>query len=158
MRQLHTPCSEGLLPRSLWCTPSSYSAPRPLSIYPLLHRYRFLKGAFHERPGILAVDPMSGDGHQVASTGHGVTQQSQVAVIDVGTVKGDDVVQLPLQSLPHGFNAQHLAGSGGQSDGTRPRSSALLQLLLPPGPAEGQSRVAAVHTQPWAQIWTNVSK
>lgn len=30
-------------------------------------------------------------------------------VIDIGTIKGDDVVELPLQSLPHSLNAQHLS-------------------------------------------------
>lgn len=51
---------------------------------------------------------MTGDGHQVTSAGHGVTEQSQVAVVDVGTVEGDDVVQLPLQSLSHSLNSQDL--------------------------------------------------
>lgn len=58
----------------------------------------------------MAVDSVSRDGHQVATTGHGVTQESQMPVIDVGAVEGDDVVQLPLQGLPHGFDAQHLEG------------------------------------------------
>lgn len=75
--------------------------------------YRFLKGAFHERAGVLAVDPVSGDGHQVATAGHGIAQERQVSVVDVGAVKGDDVVQLPLQGLPHSFNAQDLAWEQG---------------------------------------------
>lgn len=56
----------------------------------------------------MAVDAVTGDGHQVTSAGHGVTEQSQVAVVDVGTVEGDDVVQLPLQSLSHSLNSQDL--------------------------------------------------
>lgn len=96
-----------------WRMPSSHSNPSSLlSLLPPAQNfchYRFLKGALHERSGILAVDSVSGDGHQVATTGHGITQESQVPVIDVGTIEGDDVVQLPLQGLPHGFYAQHLA-------------------------------------------------
>lgn len=93
--------------------PSSHGTPSFPSLF--FHpgqkfcHYRFFKGAFHERSSILAVDSMSRDGHQVAATGHGITQESQVPVIDVGTIKGDDMIQLPLQGLPHGFYAQHLA-------------------------------------------------
>lgn len=47
--------------------------------------------------------------HIKATTGHGITQESQVPVIDVGAVEGDDVVQPRLQGLPYSLNAQHLA-------------------------------------------------
>lgn len=94
-----------ILPTAL---PPSFLSPSTL--FRSCH-YRFLKGAFHERSCILAVDSMSRDGHQVAATSHGITQESQVPVIDVGTVKRDDMVKLPLQGLPHSFNTQHLAWS-----------------------------------------------
>lgn len=70
--------------------------------------YRLLKGALHERSRVLTIDAVSCDGHQVAAACHGVAKQRQVAVVDVGAVKGDDVVQLPLQSLSHRLNSQHL--------------------------------------------------
>lgn len=73
-----------------------------------LPSYRLLKGALHERPCVLTIDAVSRDGHQVAAACHGVAEQRQVAVVDVGAVKGDDVVQLPLQSLSHRLNSQHL--------------------------------------------------
>lgn len=70
--------------------------------------HRLLEGALHEGTGVLAVDAVTRDGHQVAAAGHGVAKQSQVAVVDVGAVEGDDVVQLPLQGLSHGLDAQNL--------------------------------------------------
>lgn len=73
-----------------------------------LPSYRLLKGALHEWSRVLTIDAVSCDGHQVAAACHGVAKQRQVAVVDVGTVKGDDVVQLPLQSLSHRLNSQHL--------------------------------------------------
>lgn len=77
-----------------------------------LSSHRLLKGALHERSRVLTVDAVTCDGHQVASARHGVTEQGQVAVVDVGTVEGDDVVQLPLQSLAHSLNSQHLHTRG----------------------------------------------
>lgn len=66
-----------------------------------------------------------------------------MAVVDVGTVEGDDVIELSLQGLPHGLDAQHLArGEGGES---RPSGC---ELPLPPDP-EGQSAVDAAQTQRW---------
>lgn len=74
--------------------------------------YRFLKGTLHERSRVLTVNAVTRDGHQMTAGGHGVTKQRQMAVVDVGTVKGDDVVQLPLQSLPHRLNSQDLGRKG----------------------------------------------
>lgn len=70
--------------------------------------YRLFKRALHERPGVLSVDAVTGDGHQVPPAGHGVTQEGKVAVVHVGTVEGDDVVQLPLQSLADRLDTEHL--------------------------------------------------
>lgn len=70
--------------------------------------YRLLKGTLHERPCVLTVDAVTSDCHQVTAAGHGVAKQSQVAVVDVGTIKGDDVVQLPLQSFTDRFDTQNL--------------------------------------------------
>lgn len=70
--------------------------------------YRLLKGALHEWTRVLSVDAVTGDGHQVTPAGHRVAKQGQMAVVDIGTVEGDHMVQLPLQSLPHSLNTQHL--------------------------------------------------
>ena len=70
--------------------------------------YRFFERTSHEGPNLLPVHPMSSDGHQVASGRHDITQQGQVTVVDVGTVKGDDVVQLFLNGLSNCFNSKNL--------------------------------------------------
>lgn len=71
--------------------------------------YRFLKGAFHEWSSVLAVDSMTSDGHQVATACHSVTQESQMPIIDIRTIKGDDMVKFSLQGLPYSLNAQYLS-------------------------------------------------
>lgn len=70
--------------------------------------YSLFKGALHERAGVLSVDPVTSDGHQVPSAGHGVTQQGKMAIVHIGTVKRNDVVQLPLESLSHRLNTKYL--------------------------------------------------
>lgn len=74
--------------------------------------HRLLEGTLHERSCVLAVDAVTSDGHQVTAARHGVAEQSQVAVVDVGAVEGDDVVQLPLQCLSNRLNSQHLHTTG----------------------------------------------
>lgn len=78
--------------------------------------HRLLKGTLHQWPCVLTVDAVTRDGHQVTAAGHCVTEQSQVTVVDVGTVKGYDVVQLPLQSLSYSFNAQDLCQGNSRRD------------------------------------------
>lgn len=56
----------------------------------------------------MTVDAVTRDGHQVTAASHSVTKQSQVAVVDVGAIKGDDVVQLSLQSFSDSFDTQNL--------------------------------------------------
>ena len=53
---------------------------------------------------------MSCDRHEVAAGGHDVTEEGQVAVVDVGAIKGDDMVQLFLHCLADSFNSQYLCG------------------------------------------------
>ena len=43
--------------------------------------HRLLEGAPHEGPGVLPVDAVPGDGHQVTLGRHHVTQHGQVAVV-----------------------------------------------------------------------------
>lgn len=74
----------------------------------LIRSHRLLKGTLHERASVLTVDAMTCDSHQVAAARHGVAKQSQVTVVDVRAVKGDDMVQLPLQSLSHRLDSQDL--------------------------------------------------
>lgn len=74
----------------------------------LMLPHRLLKGTLHQWSRVLTVDAVTGDSHQVATTRHCVAKQSQVTVVNIGAVEGDDVVQLPLQSLSHCLNPQHL--------------------------------------------------
>lgn len=54
----------------------------------LLHMtYRFLKRASHEGTNLLSIDTVPCDGHQMTSTRHDVTKQSQVTVIDIRAIK-----------------------------------------------------------------------
>ena len=49
--------------------------------------YRFLKRAPHEGANLLSIDTMPCDGHQMTSTRHNVTKQSQVTVINIRAIK-----------------------------------------------------------------------
>ena len=54
----------------------------------LMHiTYRFLKRAPHEGANLLSIDTVPCDGHQMTSTRHDVTKQSQVTVIDIRAIK-----------------------------------------------------------------------
>ena len=77
---------------------------------------RLLKGAASQCPSVLAVDAVSRDGHQMSLGRHDVTQQRQVAVVDVGAVERDHVEHLALNRLPHGLNAQTLMRQSKRSD------------------------------------------
>ena len=59
-----------------------------------------LKRTSHESPGVLPVDAVPGDGHQVTLGRHHVAQHGEVAVVDVQTVEGQDHVHLLLHTLP----------------------------------------------------------
>lgn len=76
--------------------------------------HRLLKGTLHERSCVLTVDTVTRDGHQVSAARHGVAEQSQVTVVDIGTVERDDVVQLPLQGFSHCLDSQNLSGANDQ--------------------------------------------
>ena len=54
----------------------------------LMHiTYCFLKRAPHEGANLLSIDTVPCDGHQMTSTRHDVTKQSQVTVIDIRAIK-----------------------------------------------------------------------
>ena len=70
--------------------------------------YRFLKGTLGQSAGLVAVEALSGDGGQVTFTGHDLTQQHQVAPVDVAPIKGDHVQQFLFDGLAGSLNAQCL--------------------------------------------------
>mmetsp|Transcript_19552 Transcript_19552/g.31823 ORF Transcript_19552/g.31823 Transcript_19552/m.31823 type:complete len:341 (+) Transcript_19552:1226-2248(+) len=49
---------------------------------------------------------MSSDGHHVPSIGHDVAHRSEVSVVHIGTVEGDDHPHVEEQGLAGGFDAQ----------------------------------------------------
>lgn len=109
----HSPWDDASISTSTWRTNCKDQREKPFGtiweVFPVsLLSHRLLKGALHERSRVLTIDAVSCDGHQVAAARHSVAKQRQVAVVDVGAVKGDDVVQLPLQGLSHRLNSQHL--------------------------------------------------
>ena len=54
---------------------------------------------------------MSCDSHQVATNCHHVAQKSKMAIVHIGTIERDHMMQLLLQSLSHCLNTQHLIHS-----------------------------------------------
>lgn len=70
------------------------------------HIYCLLKRTSHEGPSVLPVDPVPGDGHQVALGSHHVAQHGQVAIVHVQTVEGQDQIHLFLHTLSDSLNTQ----------------------------------------------------
>lgn len=62
---------------------------------------RFLKGAASQSSCFLPVNSVSCDGHQVTLCCHGVTQQRQMSVVDIGAVKGNDMVHFLFYRLSY---------------------------------------------------------
>ena len=63
-----------------------------------------------QRAILRAVDTMASDCHEVTAPGHGVTQDGQVAVVDIGAVKLNHTSQLFQQRVPGSLYAQHING------------------------------------------------
>jgi len=70
--------------------------------------HRLLKGAAHERAGVIAVDPMAGDGHEEAAVRHDVGEDGQVAVVHVRAVKLNHTTHLAEKLVAGRLHAQHL--------------------------------------------------
>ena len=56
----------------------------------------------------MPIDTVPGDGHQVTFGGHDVTQQGQMPIVDIKTVKVQHEKDFFLHSSPHSFDAQNL--------------------------------------------------
>ena len=70
--------------------------------------YRFFEGASSEGSSFLSVDAVTCDRHQVTFRGHHVTKQRQVSIVDVGTVKRNDVVHFSFDGFSDRFYAETL--------------------------------------------------
>lgn len=68
---------------------------------------RFLKRTSHKRSDLLAIDTVPCNGHEMSSTRHYVTQQGQVTVVYVRTVKRDNMVHFTFNSLSHSLDSKH---------------------------------------------------
>jgi hypothetical protein len=71
------------------------------------HVHRFLEGASHQSAGVLSVDAVTRDGHQVTFGGHDVAQQSEMPVVHVQTVELQHGVHFFLDGFTNGFDSQH---------------------------------------------------
>lgn len=67
----------------------------------------FLERASHESAGVLSVDSVTCDGHQVTLRRHDVAQQSQVTIVDVQAVELQHRIHLLLDGLSNRLNSQH---------------------------------------------------
>ena len=54
------------------------------------------------------IDAMPCDGHEVTASGHGVTKDGQMSVVDIGTIKLNDTSQLLEEGIPSCLYAQHI--------------------------------------------------
>ena len=70
--------------------------------------HRLLERASHQRSSLHAVDAVSRDAHEMASVGHHLDQDGEVAVVDVRAVKLDDAAKLLEEGVAHRLDAEHL--------------------------------------------------
>ena len=77
---------------------------------PVQNVHRLLKGALLQGAILGPVDTVASDGHEVAAPSHGVTQDSQVAVVHIGPIKLNHTTQLFQQRVPGSFNAKNIDG------------------------------------------------
>ena len=73
-----------------------------------VHTYNLFEIIPHKGTTVLPIDTVAGDGHQVTFGGHDVTQQGQMPIVDIKTVKVQHEKDFFLHSSPHSFNAQNL--------------------------------------------------
>ena len=74
----------------------------------LLWTYSFFKGAPSQSSCFLSVDSVTGNSHQVTLRSHDITKQRQVAIVDIRTIKRDDMVHLPFNAFSHSLNTKCL--------------------------------------------------
>lgn len=77
---------------------------------PVQYVHGLLEGALLQGPILGPVDTVASDGHEVAAPSHGVTQDSQVAVVHIGAIELNHTTQLFQQRIPSSFNAEHING------------------------------------------------
>ena len=68
------------------------------------------KGALLQRAILCPVDAMPCDGHEVTASGHGVTKDGQMSVVDIGTIKLNHTSQLLEEGIPGCLYAQNING------------------------------------------------
>ena len=70
--------------------------------------YRFFKRASHQGTNILLIHTVPCDGHEVTIACHYITQQRQVTMIDICTIKRDNMIHFLFNSLTNCLNTQNL--------------------------------------------------
>ena len=81
-----------------------------LRAVPVQDVHCLLKGALLQGAVLGPVDAVASDGHEVPAPSHGVTQDSQVAVVYIGPIKLNHTTQLLQQRIPGSFNAENIDG------------------------------------------------
>ena len=67
-----------------------------------------LEGGLLQGPALIAVNAVPGDGHEVASGGHAVAQNCQMAIVHVGAIKLNDAPYFLHQGSSGSLDAQRL--------------------------------------------------
>mgnify|MGYP007092089247 CR=1 FL=1 len=71
------------------------------------HINSLFERASHEGTGVLSIDSMTSDSHQVTFCRHHIAKQSQMPIVYVETIELQHSVHFFLYRLSDGFNTQH---------------------------------------------------
>ena len=77
---------------------------------PVQYVHSLLEGALLQGAVLGPVDTVASDGHEVPAPCHGVTQDSQMAVVHIGAIELNHTTQLFQQRIPGSFNTEHVDG------------------------------------------------
>lgn len=72
------------------------------------HVHRFFEGTSHQGTGVLSVDTVTCDGHQVTLCSHDVTKQGKMTIVYIQTVELQNVVHFLLDGFSHSLDSKHL--------------------------------------------------
>jgi len=70
--------------------------------------HSFFEGTPHEGATVLSVDTVPSNGHQVTFSGHNVTKQGQMPIVDIKTIEIEHKKDLFFHAFPHSFDTKHL--------------------------------------------------
>ena len=71
------------------------------------HVHCFLEGTSQKRPRLNTINSMAVDGHQMAMHCHHIHETCKVAIVDVGTIEGNNVAQFAQNRRANTLDSQH---------------------------------------------------